>query len=293
VNLTANGADDYVWSTSATGPGIVESPLVSTNYVVVGTNTMTGCTATLSEMIYVNEAPTLFVVASSPTTCAGSPVNLMAFGQGVVAFSWNTSATGANITVAPLSSTSYTVIGTNSFGCTGVASQAVGVTPLPSVNVSSSNPDVACHNEAVSLTANGGVVYTWLSGSSSVMYSGNPITVVPGVTTIFTVTATNAAGCSNKTTITQNVAECVGLKENNALTGLKVYPNPTNGVFTIELNNNSVKTVEVTDITGRLILANTSVAEQINVNIADLANGIYYVKFQSETATEVIKIVKQ
>src|SRR5690606_29708190 len=113
-----------------------------------------------------------------------------------------------------------------------------------------SNPDVACQEEAIMFTATGGVSYQWLSSNAS-LYHGNPITIVPGSTTVYTVIATNAAGCSNKTTITQNVVECVGLAEAGALAGLKVYPNPTSGAFTVELNNNSVKTVEVTDITGR------------------------------------------
>lgn len=293
VNLTVNGADIYTWSNAASGPGIVESPKVNTLYTVWGTNTLTGCTATLGEMIYVNKAPVMYVVASSPTTCAGTPINLTAFGQDVISFSWNTSATGPVITVAPTGNTTYTVIGTNSFGCTGIASQMVGVSPLPNVNASSTIPDVACHTEAVQLTATGGVTYQWMSSVTGIMYSGNPITVVPGVTTVFSVTATNAQGCSNKTTITQNAMECLGLTGMGALKGLRVYPNPTSGAFSIEVNTTSMKTVEVTDITGRVVLASSSVAEQIQLNIGDLANGIYYVKIQSENNLEVIKVTKQ
>lgn len=45
ATLTANGANMYTWSPGAlTSSNIVISPTVTTNYTVVGTNTLTGCT---------------------------------------------------------------------------------------------------------------------------------------------------------------------------------------------------------------------------------------------------------
>jgi hypothetical protein len=72
-----------------------------------------------------------------------------------------------------------------------------------------------------------------------------------------------------------------------------VYPNPNTGLFTIELNNGSVKTIEVMDLTGRIVLTNTSSNDKIDFNISNLANGVYYVRVQSNNSVEVIKIVKQ
>jgi hypothetical protein len=294
VNLTANGADAYVWSPSgSTGPSIVDNPIATTLYGVVGTNTLTGCPDSLSQLVVVNPAPNVFIVPNTPTVCAGSPANLMALGTGIVAYSWSNGGNQPNITVNPTTPTTYTVIATNIDGCSGVATQMIGVTALPVVNAISSIPDVACHNEMVTLTASGGVSYTWYSSTSPVVNVGNPINVIPGAPTVYTIIATNAAGCSNKTTLTQNVTDCTSLTEFGSLTGLNVYPNPTNGMFTIELNTTSVKTIEITDITGRVIASSTSSDVQVNMNIHDLANGIYYVKIQSENASEVIRIVKQ
>jgi len=47
------------------------------------------------------------------------------------------------------------------------------------------------------------------------------------------------------------------------------------------------------DFTGRIVLANTSSNDKVELNINTLANGIYYVKIQSNNSFEVIKIVKQ
>lgn len=96
------------------------------------------------------------------------------------------------------------------------------------------------------------------------------------------------------TTIVQNVNECVGLNEIlRAGNGVEVYPNPTSGEFTIELSNSSAKTIEVLDLTGRVVYSNTAASEKVKVNLSTLANGIYYVKIQTKSSTEVIKVVKQ
>ncbi|MBA3683169.1 MAG: T9SS type A sorting domain-containing protein [Bacteroidetes bacterium] len=70
-----------------------------------------------------------------------------------------------------------------------------------------------------------------------------------------------------------------------------VYPNT--GEFTIELNNGSVKNIDVMDVTGRVIISNTSSNDKVDFNIDALANGIYYVRIQANNSVETIKIVKQ
>ncbi len=70
-----------------------------------------------------------------------------------------------------------------------------------------------------------------------------------------------------------------------------VYPNT--GEFTIELNNRSVKNIDVMDVTGRVIISNTSSNDKVDFNIDALANGIYYVRIQANNSVETIKIVKQ
>jgi hypothetical protein len=47
------------------------------------------------------------------------------------------------------------------------------------------------------------------------------------------------------------------------------------------------------DLTGRVVLLNTSSNDKMDFNISNLSNGIYYVRVQSNNAVEVIKIVKQ
>ena len=92
--------------------------------------------------------------------------------------------------------------------------------------------------------------------------------------------------------VQQNVQECLGVNEVTSLNGVKLYPNPTAGIFTIELKNGKDKTISVLDVTGRLILTATEKNDLVKVDISSLSHGIYYVRIQSENATDVIKLVK-
>ena len=151
-----------------------------------------------------------------------------------------------------------------------------------------------CPSEAAILTAAGTAVsYQWVSNVSALLLSGSPVNVYPTATTIYTVTGTDANGCQKSSTVIQNVVNCTGVGEQTALSGLHVYPNPTSGELSIASNNTLNKTIEVMDITGKVISLSTSNLEVVKLNIKDLSNGIYYVRIQSNNTVEVIKVVKE
>lgn len=287
VNLTATGADTYVWSNGATSNAISVSPMVSTSYNVVGTNAASGCTAAVSQMINVNPSPFVSAVASQPTICAGETTILTAFGANT--YVWSNNANTAIISVSPSANASYTVIGANSFGCTSNAVVSVVVNPLPNVGVTSTNANnLACPEDVTELTGTGAVSYQWNSQSSFLI--GSPVYISPDASTTYTVVGTDANGCKNSTTYQLNVTECVGLKDvSMTASGIKLYPNPNNGEFVIEVNNKAANTVVVTDITGRELLNTTSQNEKTTINLSNYSSGVYYVKIN----TEVIKVVKQ
>ncbi|KGO91247.1 T9SS type A sorting domain-containing protein [Flavobacterium subsaxonicum] len=78
------------------------------------------------------------------------------------------------------------------------------------------------------------------------------------------------------------------------LSSLSVYPNPAKDVVTISNNENAlINNVEVTDINGRVVkTANYSGVTNAQVNIADLANGVYMMTIASDKGTSTQKIVK-
>ena len=293
VNLTANGADTYTWSTGSNNALLSDAPFFNTVYTVVGTNTLSGCTATLSQAVQVNPSPVVSAISPQATICAGSNANLLAFGASTYTWSNPSNSTGPNILVTPAASTNYTVIGTNAIGCSSQATVAITVNALPTLTISSSSTSgIACEEDETTLTGSGASSYQWQTSSSILL--GGVVPVSPNTTTTYTLFGTNAAGCSNTTTYVLNVTNCVGLKNvTTTKTGISLYPNPSNGVFTVELVNGSANTIEITDVTGRVIMSKNSSDAKMNFDLNNYSNGVYYVKVSNENSSETIKVVKQ
>lgn len=179
--LTASGATTYLWNTGATTPSISVSPSVTTNYTVTGTTS--GCSNTKTVSVTVNALPT--VVANNATVCAGSSTVITA--SGATSYSWNTGATTSTISVNPTVNTTYTVVGTNSVGCTNTKTVSVTVNSLP--NVTSTSATI-CAGATGTITASGATTYSWNTGAT-----GASLTASPSSNTTYTVTGISSVGC--------------------------------------------------------------------------------------------------
>lgn len=191
--------------------------------------------------------------------------------------------------VSPTANSTYSITGTSSLGCVSASSaiSSVSVNTTPTVNATSS-ASIICNGSSATLTANGASTYSWNTTATT---SG--IAVSPTVTTSYTVTGTTN-NCSNTFVFSQAVSPCTGIDSKaTTVNGILVFPNPNMGEFTIELNNGSLKNIDLMDLTGRVIISKTSSNDKVDFNINTLANGIYYVRIQSNNTVEVIKIIKQ
>lgn len=107
-----SGADYYSYSS---GNAIV-TPTSSTNYSVTGT-IWGGCQSVNAAIssVTVNPTPTVIAISSDSLLCIGSTATLTA--SGATNYIWNNIVTSSSINVNPFINTTYTVTGTNSFGC--------------------------------------------------------------------------------------------------------------------------------------------------------------------------------
>jgi hypothetical protein len=287
--LTASGADVYNWSNGMSGNAISVNPVSTGNYAVYGTNTLTGCTNTISQMIYVNPKPNVFAVANSPIVCAGEVISISAYGAD--SYAWSTGAGGSVITLTAQSTTNYTVIGINSFGCSSQYVQQITVNPKPTLTVLSNFPTEACKNDEVMLTAFGAQTYQWASNVSGQVYQGNPISVNIPATAIFTLTGTNAAGCKGTTTISQNISDCTSIRENR-INSFEAFPNPASGKLNVVFESRASRTIVITDLLGKIVKEMKSDEMVIVVTLENLSNGVYYLKVDSDRSSGVVKVVK-
>lgn len=291
VGFTANGADTYTWSTGDAGDNMFSTPLASTVYSVTGTSSLTGCSTSVNQYITVNPSPFVIAYSNKPSICVGESVTLMSAGN-ANSYMWSNFQSGPSINVSPTVTTVYTVTGTNAFGCTASGVQTVVVNTLPNITVSSTdNDNTICAGDQVILTGNGASTYQW---AASTMFVQGPVAAVsPGANIVYTVTGTDVNGCENTTTYALTVNICEGIAENGQLAGLNVYPNPTTGELNVALSNASAKSIQVIDLTGRVVSTLNADADLTKVNMSNLANGVYYVKITSNNVTSVVKVVKQ
>ncbi|MBX3328313.1 MAG: T9SS type A sorting domain-containing protein [Nitrospira sp.] len=299
--VTAGGAVTYTWTDGAgqvsqnVNPYILTPAAAYPDYTVTATSAE-GCTDTDTMTIVATlDRPVVSIITSTTTICKGASVSMIATGN-AMSYTWAVNGNNTPATViTPAVSGAYVVNVSAANGCTNMAVQPITVNPLPDVAIVSSNlPDI-CKGELAKLQATGAQNYEWISNYGS-SYYGDEIFVNPDVTTTYSVIGTSAQGCVNTSTgVEQKVHACVGINELGVLSDeLRVYPNPSNGAFTIELNNGGLqKTLELFDLTGRKVLSNTTSNDKINLDVSELQNGIYFLNVKSNTGVETVKIVKQ
>jgi len=186
----------YSWSNGATGTGLAQIGAGLYNVTVTDNN---GCTVSESYAVQASNAPSAGILNIINVSCNGgsdgsATVNVSG---GVLPYSWNWQggvATGPS--ASGLMAGNYAVTITDAAGCAAVL-QFVVTEPDPvQVSVPSLQPLCIGQSANVSAAASGGTPpynFAWSNGSSGAQQSFNPL-----VTTTYTLTVTDAAGCTSQ-----------------------------------------------------------------------------------------------
>ncbi|WP_317897579.1 glycine-rich protein [Aurantibacillus circumpalustris] len=298
ATLTALGANTYSWDANANNvltQAAVVNPIALTSsavmYTVEGTNSNTGCKNTQTVLVNVF-IPTL-TINGSTNTCSGGLINLTA-GNGVLGtYNWHTGS-GTPITnqilQMPLTVASVFTLtaNSNSVGliCPATQTIALGIYYNPTITAVPART-LICVKESVEITAAGGSSYAWDN-----TMTGPTITVSPnGTAANYTVTGTDDNGCSSTATVQVKISSCAGLNELRHLNnGITIYPNPNDGKFTIQ-STADLKLSLVNELGQLIRVINLSATNNHEVNISDLAKGIYFVSGQKDSSQIYQKIV--
>jgi hypothetical protein len=265
--ISAAGANTYSWSFGSSAATATILALSNQTYTLYGTNQFS-CSSQATYSIIVKAKPSLVVVASDTSLCLGESVNLLAAGAPTLI--WSDGSTGQSFAGAPTTSTVYTVIGTNSEGCTDFKSTQISVHPNPIVTVVTDD-SVLCLGNNTFLKAAGAVTYSWNTGN------GAPVLAVsPTISTLYSVIGTDANGCKSTASLFQVVDECLGINESGRESAI-IWPNPAADLLFISgplLNGQ----ISIYDEIGRLLLSTKSTGEVTSVNVSDWPNGIYFIE---------------
>ncbi|MEW6469697.1 MAG: PKD domain-containing protein [Bacteroidota bacterium] len=201
VSVTASGgtpAYSYSWSNGATTASV--TGLTANIYSVVVTDA-NGCTATASVTVPNAGSPSVTISSSVNVLCngnsTGSATASASGGTPGYTYSWSNSQTGASAT--GLAAGTYTVTVTDANGCS--AQTTITITQPPALTVSATGTNVLCfggNTGSASASASGGTpnyTYVWSNAQSGLNATG----LVAGT---YTVTVTDANGCTAQTTVT-------------------------------------------------------------------------------------------
>ena len=126
-------------------------------------------------------------------------------GTGILSYSVNPGASGtATVTLTVKDDGGTDFGGTDTFSRTFT----ITINPIPAISISSSSGSEISKGITTVLTATGGTSYTWATASGIISGQNTAaLTVRPSLTTTYTVTATNASGCTSSQDFIVNVLD--------------------------------------------------------------------------------------
>ena len=108
---------------------------------------------------------------------------------------------------------------------------------------------------------------------------------------------------TGETEIITNIAanQAIIIKEGNGIlstennlkdTAFSIYPNPSsNGIFKLSILNQEKVSIQVFDISGRLITEKNNLRDNDQINLSQYQKGIYIARLSSETKNKTLKLV--
>jgi hypothetical protein len=182
----------------------------------------------------------------------------------------------------------YTVNLIVHYNCyTDTLKQVVSISNLPNLTVS--GKQTICNGEKLTLSLSGAGSYS-VNGVSST----NNYTAQPAANTIYTISAAGAVtnACIAKKTISLTVLPCANISHGNKQSRtIRIYPNPSNGAFTVETEFNAE--ISITDISGRLVYIKSLNSGKHSLDLSEQARGIYFMKAKDINQFVVFKLIKE
>ncbi len=211
----------------------------------------------IKNRVFINSIPT-FTLSSPNSICLGDSVIISASNTGISNYNWSTGANTSSITVAPTTTTNYSVTGSTIGGCMNTAVKTISVSAVsPTVTIMGSNS--LCSGTSSIFVASGATTYTWNTGQTT-----PSITVTSYSNTIYTVVGTDVYGCSD-TAINPVTVEALPVFSLSVPSGTITCMNPVVG-FTVATTDNFLWT-------GPGIISPSLTAPNVTVNTP----GIYSV----------------
>jgi hypothetical protein len=281
----------YTWSSGQTSADITN--LVQGTYSVTATDAV-GCVDIVEGMI-ISEPSIILSSVSGVTSpaCENEPTgSAFVVVQGGVApynIIWSDGQVGQS--ASNLTAGFYQVIVTDDNGCQALQSLTI-IAENPSPNVDLGPKILSTNGAAVSLNAGTHNSYLWNTNATTQTISAT-------MTGEYWVEVTNSFGCVGSDTIYVEIWP-LGVNDIASDSKFALYPNPatTNLMLLLDGNTNLTNVnVTITNVQGQTVMSKSfnsiSASEQVELDVKDIAPGIYNLSVQSDAYSAVKSFVKQ
>lgn len=300
IDVAANGGNGgftYSFEGGEFGATSEWSDLAAGDYSVVAIDDE-GCQGTQTLTVLEPEAISVSNSATNPL-CSddqnGSITFIAVGGEPGYSYTVNGVTVGTGV-FEGLGSGTYDVVVSDTNGCEATASASL-TNPMAIDVTGSSNEESAtgANDGDIQITATGGtgsLSYEW-TGPNGYTSNDEDITGLGGGS--YEVTVTDANGCS----MTMSFDVTTGVTELENGVEVNVFPNPTNGIVTLNLNglNGQSVSYSVVDAQGRIVLqeginaGSTQFSKNIDLSVA--ADGFYFMQITVGNYSSTVKVLKQ
>lgn len=284
VILVADSYPAYSWNTGSANDSI--TVYTSGTYEVTVEDAM-GCLNTTSVSVTVYNLP-LVDAGVSDSICPGDSTQLLA--TGADSYLWTYTSELSSIIIDnpwayPATSTYYSVTGEDINGCKNSDSVYIYVYPAP---VAPTITNIIGNEQLVSSASNGNQWYL----DNVIMTDSTDQILNYTENGVYQILFTNANGCSvwsdtiHVTNVDTSTTDTTGISS-FSIEGLSMnlYPNPNNGLFTVDLSsiNQQTLAMHIISSTGKLIWRKENILvygqQTIPVDMGDLSRGMYVMRF--------------
>ncbi len=278
----ANGT--YNWSTSETTATI---SIAAAGTYSVNVMDAFGCSSTASTVVTQSVETDL---PGDTTICTGDNLTLDAGIPGST-YAWTPNAQTTQ-TISVNTPATYGVTVTDQFNC--VSSDQITVTTQDPA-VAGFSGSISYLTTSFSNSSTNATSFTWMFGDGNTSTDSDPVHVYPQTGT-YTVMLIASNFCGSDTLLDTVTTSITGIQELNNETLVSMFPNPTDGNFTLMVDAASSATfqVEVMDLQGRVVffqnLGQISGTQNQDISLGEVAAGIYMVKVSSGGESVVQKL---
>jgi hypothetical protein len=236
VTLTSSEASSYLWSNGAVSRSI---EVTAAGVHTVRVNDGNGCESAVSQPVEVSvlapPAKPVITVTGNSSICAEDSVILTA-PQGSI-YQWSTGATTPSIVVKQAGT--YRVSLQNAQGCTSLLSDPVSITvwPVPAT------PEIEQINLDTLTATITGAMYEWRKDGVVLPATTQKVKVSENGS--YTVRIKDENGCYSAF----SPAFTFTMADKSLWNKINVFPNPSPGVFTLQITNSTIAAVQVQVIT--------------------------------------------